>query len=576
LDRDLLARFIERYRKQLLLVLGASVLFNILVFAGTTYLILVYDSVLPSHSVPTLAGLFLILVLLYVFQYIFDVIRSDALLGIANGVHADLAPAVNHAAISRPLRAGPGEGDGQQWLRDLDQIHGFLSSPGPAAIFDLPWVIVFLLILTALHWWLGVAALVGVIVLAAIAITSSRKSEDGTRELIRISNLRASARQAQLRFGETAIAMGMDKRLRSHAAAWDDRYIETQAGIGRIVARYGGAGKVFRLLLQSIIITVGALLVIDGKSTGGIIIAASVLAGRALAPVDQAIANWRGFSTARAGWRRLVEAIDAYRMPAPRTVSLAAPSGELALRDVWVIPPGSTRPAVAGVTLTLEPGQALAIIGPSAAGKTSLIKAMLGIWPPARGEIRLDGATFAQWDAEVLGASFGYVPQAVELAEGTIGQNIARFDPEATSEAVIEAARAAAMHETILAFPDGYETHLSMGGNELSAGQRQRIGLARALYGNPHFVVLDEANSNLDAAGDEALAAAITAIRQRCGIAVMVTHRPATLGPLSHVAVMANGKLTDFGERDAVLQRNLRKPPPVTEVSINPAKAAGL
>jgi ATP-binding cassette, subfamily C, bacterial PrsD len=166
LDRDLLARFIERYRKQLLLVLGASVLFNILVFAGTTYLILVYDSVLPSHSVPTLAGLFLILVLLYVFQYIFDVIRSDALLGIANGVHADLAPAVNHAAISRPLRAGPGEGDGQQWLRDLDQIHGFLSSPGPAAIFDLPWVIVFLLILTALHWWLGVAALVGVIVLA--------------------------------------------------------------------------------------------------------------------------------------------------------------------------------------------------------------------------------------------------------------------------------------------------------------------------------------------------------------------------------------------------------------------------
>lgn len=555
MDKELFARFVERYRRGVLLVFGASVLFNLLVFAGTTYMMLVYDSVLPSHSIPSLFGLFVILVLLYLFQLVFDVIRSDSLLTIANGVHADLAPAVNNATLSRPLRAGPGEGDGLQWNRDLDQIHVFLSSAGPAALFDLPWVLVFMVILFALHWSLGLTALVGVAVLTAITITTSRKSQHGTRELVRIGNLRASARLAQLRFGEAAAAMGMQDRLRQRTSQWDERYIETQSSVGGIVARFGGAGKIFRLLLQSAIITVGALLVIDGAASGGVILAASVLAGRALAPVDQAIANWRSLATARAGWTRIVEAISVYRIPPPRTVALARPTGELSLRDVWVVPPSSPNAAVAGVTMTLQPGQALAVIGPSAAGKTSLVKAMLGIWPAARGEIRLDGATFGQWDAEALGASFGYVPQTVELVEGTVGENIARFDPTATSQAVIAAARTAGMHETILGLANGYDTPLSMGGNELSAGQRQRIGLARAVYGDPHLVVLDEANSNLDAVGDAALAAAIRTIRERQGVVVMVTHRPATLGPVSHIAFMNNGKLTDFGERDEVMRR---------------------
>lgn len=563
LDKLLFSRMVGRYRKSLLMIFAASALFNVLVFAGSGYMMLVYDSVLPSRSEPTLLGLFAILTLLYVFQFCFDIIRSDALLSLANGVRDDLAPGVNHALVARPLKSGREDGDGLQLTRDLDQVHAFLSSSGPAALFDLPWVIVFLLILFLLHWWLGLTALVGACVLAAIAIWTNRQTQTATRELARIGNLRAASRAGQLRFAETGLALGMAERLRLRTSLWEREYIATQTGLGRILARLGGAGRGFRLFLQSVILTVGALLVIDDKASGGVIIASSVLSGRALAPVDQAIANWRGYAAARSGWSRIVEAIVNFRPPERRSVGLSRPAGEIAVRDLWVVPPGSRQPAVAGVSLTIRPGEALAVIGPSAAGKSTLIKALLGIWTPSRGEIRLDGATHDQWDRDDLGRHFGYVPQVVELVEGTIGENIARFDPEATSDAIIAAARAAAMHEAILALPDGYDTRVSAGGNELSAGQCQRIGLARALYQDPFLLVLDEANSNLDAAGDAALADAIAAVRGRNGIVVMVTHRPATLGPTSHVAVMAGGRLADFGERDAILQRMAPQAPAI-------------
>jgi ATP-binding cassette subfamily C protein PrsD len=263
----------------------------------------------------------------------------------------------------------------------------------------------------------------------------------------------------------------------------------------------------------------------------------------------------QGLATARSGWSRIAQAVVAMRPPAPRHVELSPPSGEISLRDIWVAPPGSRNFALSGISLALQPGQAVAVIGPSAAGKSTLAKAMLGVWTLQRGEIRLDGATHDQWNPEVLGKAMGYVPQVVELMEGSLGENISRFDPAASSDAVMHAARAAGLHEMILGFADGYDTHVSAGGVEFSAGQRQRIGLARALYGDPFLVVLDEPNSNLDAAGDAALAQAITSVRQRGGIVVMVTHRPATLGPVSHVALLNNGRLADFGERDAVLQR---------------------
>lgn len=555
LERELVRRFLERYRANFRVIIITSIILNLLVFAGTLYLMLVYDSVLSSGSYQTLAGLFILLVCLYLFQTAFDALRAEALLTIANGVQKDLFEPVHFAATERSLKTGGATGESLQLTRDLDQVHTFLAGTGPVAIIDLPWVILFLFVLFLLHWWLGVTALFGTAVLAWIALVTARRSARGTQQVLGVTGRRIAATQAELRFAESALAMGMQDRLLARSAACDAEYIESQSYLSRTVSRLGGAGRVFRLFLQSLILTVGALLVLDQQASGGIIIGASVLAGRAFAPVDQAIANWRGLAAARDGWGRITQALATHRRPPERQVALAPPSGEVALRDIWVAPPGSRNFVVSGVTLSLKPGQAMAVIGPSAAGKTTLAKAILGIWTPQRGEIRLDGATHDQWEPEVLGAAMGYVPQVVELMEGTLGENIARFDPQATSEAVIAAATAAGLHEMILAFPDGYETRVSTGGSEFSAGQRQRIGLARALYGNPFLVVLDEPNSNLDAAGDAALSQAIAGVRQRGGIVVMVTHRPATLGPVSHIAVMNAGRLADFGERDAVLQR---------------------
>lgn len=555
MDRQLLSLFLRRYRGSLILVGLASVLLNVLVFAGSAYMMLVYDSVLPSHSIPTLIGLFVMLLLIYAFQSVFDAIRAEALLGVANGVHDDLFEAVHYATVTRPLRTGPDKGDGLQFTRDLDSIHAFLAGSGPVALIDLPWVIVFMLVLFALHWWLGLTALLGTFVMAGLAIWSNRRTQDGSRELANITSRRSAAALSEIRFAESALAMGMQERLVARTAGWEDGFIAAQSFLARTVSRLGGASKAFRMLLQSLILTVGALLVIDGKASGGVILASSVLSGRALSPVDMAIANWKGLISARTGWARLVQAIATFRRPETRSVALARPTGELSLREVWVAPPGTQRYTLSGISLTLTPGQVLAVIGPSAAGKTTLVRTILGIWKPVRGEVRLDGATLDQWDPHVLGTYFGYVPQTVDLVDGTIGQNIARFDPDATSEAIVAAARAAGMHDVILALPDGYETQVSAGAVELSAGQRQRVGLARALYGDPFLLVLDEANSNLDANGDAALANAIAGVKARGGIVIMITHRPATLGPATHLAVINGGRLVDFGERDAVVKR---------------------
>ncbi|MFC3174641.1 type I secretion system permease/ATPase [Novosphingobium bradum] len=551
---QLFGRFLLRYRPSVIVILVASALVNLLVFAGSLYMMLVYDSVLPSRSIPTLSGLFAMLALIYLIQAALEAVRSDALLALADGVHADLFDAVHHSATSRTLITQR-ESEGLQLTRDLDQVHGFLASNGPLAIIDLPWVIVFLVVLTALHWALGLTALLGTVVLAALAWWTNRRSQIVTRELAEFSGRRFAANQTELRFAEASLAMGMQERLLARSRRWDESSRALQGSLSRTIARLGGAGRLFRLFLQSTMLTVGALLVIDGKASGGIILAASILSGRALAPVDQAIATSRNLAAARAGWWRIVEAIRTHPRHAANPVALPAPTHKVQVRDLWVIPPGAQAPALAGVSLTLEPGQALAIIGPSAAGKSTLARALLGIWPPARGEIRLDGATHDQWDRAQLGASMGYLPQAIELLEGTVAENIARFEPNAASQAILAAAGAAGMHEAILALPHGYDTVIGSGGGELSAGQRQRIALARALYGDPFLVVLDEPNSNLDAAGDAALGEAILRVRRRGGIVVMVTHRPATLGPVSHVAVLSAGRLVDYGERDEVLKR---------------------
>lgn len=546
---------LEQHRGGVIIIAVASALLNLIVFAGSLYMLLVYDSVLPSHSVSTLLGLFAMLAALYIFQAVFDQIRSRTLLSVANAVHTALSPQVHYAAVHRPLRAAPGDGDGMQPVRDLDQVHTFLSGGGPAAFMDLPWVVVFILVLFGLHFWLGLTALAGVLVLAGLTWWTSKATQRETQDFVRVSSQRNAAAGAAIRYGEAIVAMGMQRPVLEQSGRWNREFLVAQSRLALIVAQLGGAGRIFRIFLQSLILTVGALLVIDGKASGGVILAASVLSGRALAPVDQAIANWRSFASARTGWERLKNLLAAVPIPAASTVVLPPPSRDLSVKDVWVAPPGSSRFTLAAVTFALQPGEALGVIGPSAAGKTTLVRALLGIWSAGRGSIRLDGATHDQWDRDRLGKSFGYVAQQVELFEGTIGENIARFEQGAQSDAVIAAARAAGMHELIVGLEAGYETPLSNGGNELSAGQRQRLGLARALYGDPFLVVLDEPNSNLDAEGDAALAQAILDVRKRGGVVVMVTHRPAALAPTTHVLLLRAGQMETFGERDKVLEQ---------------------
>ncbi|WP_298199288.1 type I secretion system permease/ATPase [Novosphingobium sp.] len=544
----------SRYRRYGLVVIIASVLLNLIAFAGSLYMMLVYDSVLPSSNIGTLAGLFGILLVLYAFQGLFEGIRSDAVLAIANGLHDDLYEPV-HYATSRVAIGGGGKGnDGMQLVRDLDQIHAFLTSPGPIAFIDLPWVVLFMTVLAALHWALGLTALLGTVILLGLAAHMARRTTQGSADLSAIMSGRAAATLQEIRFAETAQAMGMRSRLTARSTGFESRYIAAQAYLSRTTLRLGSTGRIFRMLLQSAMLTVGALLVIKGSASGGVIIASSILSGRALAPVDIAIANWRAFVGARAGWTRILQAMERFSRPAPRQVNLGAPGGNIVVQDLWLVPPGGTAAVVSDVSFELVPGQVLAVVGPSAAGKTSLAKALAGIWPPARGEIRVGGATYGQWDPDVFGRSIGYLPQAVDLLEGTVGENISRFDPDARSEDIIAAASAAGLHELILKLSNGYDTMVGPASGELSAGQRQRIGLARALFGNPFLLVLDEPNSNLDADGDMALSAAITAVKSRGGIAVMITHRPATLGPATHVAVMADGRLARFGQRDEVLR----------------------
>jgi ATP-binding cassette subfamily C protein len=307
------------------------------------------------------------------------------------------------------------------------------------------------------------------------------------------------------------------------------------------------------MFIQSALLAVGAWLVIAGELSGGVIFASSILAGRALAPIDQAIAQWRNFSSARTSWARLNQTLLRYGIPEDR-VELSKPRGFLQVSDLQVAPAGQELPTLHGISFACEPGSIVGVIGASGAGKSTLARALVGIWPPHGGTIRLDNATLDQWDGDTLGSFIGYLPQTVELLDGTVGQNIARFDPAATSDSIVQAAQFAGVHELILHLPKGYETEVGEEGRQLSAGQRQRVGLARALYQNPSLVVLDEPNSNLDPAGEQALAAALLNVRKSGSTAIIVTHRQAVLRFATHILYLADGKVSAFGPRDAVLQ----------------------
>ena len=524
---------------------------NLLQLTGPLFMLEVYDRVLPGRSVPTLVAISVLALVMYGFQGLLDVVRGRVLVWIAASVDQALSERVFELAAKLPLRAlAPGA---FQPVQDLDRLRGFMSTVGPAAFFDLPWMPLYLGICFAFHPLIGWAATVGGILLIGITIATEYLSRKPARDAMAIAEGRMALAESTRRNAEVVQALGMAGRLGRRYRDHNDRHLVAQQRVADITGGMAALSRMLRMVLQSAVLAIGAWLVINQQATAGIIIASSILTSRALQPVEVTLAHWKSFVQARQSWRRLNGLLAA--VPAePTRMALPVPRESLSLEAVTVSPPGANRVVVQGIGFQLKAGQGLGIVGPSASGKSSLVRAIVGVWPLLHGKIRIDGAALDQWSPEDLGRHVGYLPQDMELFAGTVAENIARFDPDASSETIIAAAQAAGVHELILGLPNGYETQVGESGNSLSAGQRQRVGLARALYGDPFLVVLDEPNSNLDRDGDEALTQAIQGVRARNGIVVVVCHRPSALAGVDTVLVMMAGRQQAFGPKEQVLQ----------------------
>jgi ATP-binding cassette subfamily C protein len=444
-----------------------------------------------------------------------------------------------------------------QPIRDLEQIRAFMSSQGPIALIDIPWLPMFLLLIFLLHPLLGLLATVGAIVLAVLAILTEVRSRTPTKVASESVVARQDFGEAAQRNAEIVSSLGLSRRMTNK---WEEHcqiVQRDQVAAVEISGTLSSVSRVFRMVLQSALLGLGAYVVILGEATGGVIIAGAIMASRALAPIEIAIANWRSFMNARQSYERLCKVLA--HIPEEQTrLCLPRPQIDLSVEELYITAPGEQQPIVHNITFALRAGDGLGIIGHSASGKSTLARALVGVWPSTRGTIRLDGATLDQFDSEALGNDIGYLPQDIELFEGTVGNNVARFDPSTSSDKIIAAARAAGAHEMILHLPDGYDTRIGVGGARLSAGQRQRIALARALYGDPFLIVLDEPNSNLDAEGETALTGAIAAARQRGAVVIVIAHRPAALAAVNLVAVMANGQLRAFGPKEEVMAKAIQ------------------
>ncbi|WP_233382915.1 type I secretion system permease/ATPase [Methylobacterium sp. C25] len=543
--------------------LGTAVmsgLINLLYLTGSFFMLEVYDRVIPSRSVPTLTGLLMLALALYAFQGVLEMLRARIFARTAASLNEDLGGRVFELVVKAPLK-GSLPGDGLLPLRDLDAVRSFMSGSGPSAFFDLPWMPIYLFVCFLFHPLLGIMALAGVFVLAGLTVLTDRATRQPTLSATRSMQQRNALAEAGRRNAEVLQALGMQGRFANRWVRANDDHLQAQQSLSDATGGYATLSKTFRMVLQSGVLALGAWLVINNMATGGIIIASSILVSRALAPAEQAIANWKGFVQARQSWRRLADLLT--RIPPSRPLhALPAPRRSLVAEAVSVAPPGVPRLIVHDVSLVLQAGQGLGIIGLSASGKSTLARCLAGIWPAVRGKVRLDGAALEQWSAVDLGPHLGFLPQEVELFAGTISENIARFDPAASAEAVIAAAQAAGVHELILRLSDGYDTRLGEGGSGLSAGQRQRVGLARALYGEPFLVILDEPNANLDAVGEHALTQAILGVRRRGGICIVVAHRPSALAAVDLVLMMTDGRVHAFGPKEEVLRRVLQTMPP--------------
>lgn len=546
------------------ILLGVGVftgVLNILALAGSFYMLQIYDRVLPSRSIPTLVGLSLLLLGLYAVYGLLDVIRLRVMNRVSVKIDNELRGKI-FAALYRVPLSSSAEGDGLSPIRALDQIRAFLAGLGPTAIFDVLWAPVYIAAVYILHPLLGLIALGGAIGLVLVTILTELLSARPLQEMSESGSARMVFGEATRRNAEVIRAMGLGGHLLARWNAINRRHLANHLRVSDALTALGSLSKITRLILQSAVLGVGAYLVIEGQVTAGTIIAASIIAARALAPIEISIVHWRAFAAARQGYLSLKKTFASLADRHDEIVDLPPPKHTLSVHNLTVAAPGCTLPIIHDVNFELNSGEGLGIIGPSAAGKSTLSRALVGAWQPSEGAeraVRLDGAALDQWMPESLGRHIGYLPQDVELFGGTIADNISRFDPEATSEQIIAAATAAGVHEMIVHLEHGYQTEIGEGGHVLSGGQRQRIALARALYGNPFLVVLDEPNSNLDATGDSSLTKAIMSVRLRGGIVIVIAHRASALTAVDKIMILSNGRVVSIGPKEEML-RQLVKP----------------
>jgi PrtD family type I secretion system ABC transporter len=550
-EQDALDQALASVRHAFLTAGIFSLFINLLMLAGPLYMLQVYDRVLTSHSIPTLVALTILLVVLYVALGLLEGIRSQVLNRVAGRLDRILGPALLETVSRCRLETGRDVAD--EPLRDLAVVRQFVSGSGPPAFFDVPWSPIFLAITFMIHWTLGAFALAAALVMVALALLN----ELGTKSLFRrgktATDFATRMAAENGRNTEAMVAMAMtepmvDRWRYAHGIADD---MMRRAG-DRMVA-FSTATRTLRLFVQSGLLAIGAVLVIKQMITPGMMIAVSIIGGRAVAPIGQAVAQWRSLLAAREAAARLMELLRNFPAVSPK-MSLPPPQGRIELQRVCAAPPGTDRPILKNISFALEAGEALGVIGPSAAGKSTLAHVLLGLWQPQSGAVRLDGSDLSVWNRQEIGRKVGYLPQSVELFDGSIAQNISRFYPDATADAVWRAASRAAVHDYILALPEGYNMRIGAGGSRLSAGQRQRIGLARALYGDPVLVVLDEPNANLDAPGEAALLHTLRSLKESGTTVILITHRPAGLDLVDRFLVLDRGEIRAFGPKSSVVQ----------------------
>ncbi len=527
-----------------------SLFVNLLMLVPSFYMLQVYDRVIAAGSEPTLMMLTLILILLLGTMGSLEWVRSRIMVRLSTRLDTLLSERLYRASFKQALYSG-GMNASAQPLSDMTGLRQFLTGNGLFAFFDAPWLPVYLAVMFMFHPWFGWFAVICALVLIALAYANERLTNQAMKDANQENLAATTFTHKNLRNAEVVEAMGMLPQLLRRWQEKNNRVLVLQGQASDTAGSVAAFSKTFRTLTQSLILALGAYLSLEQEISSGMMVAGSILLGRALAPIDLMIGSWKGFSSARSQYERLNELL--LKIAAePQRMSLPAPQGQVSVETLMVTPPGAQQPMIRGVSFKVEAGDSVGIIGPSGAGKSTLARALLGIWQPSHGAVRLDGADVFKWKREELGPHVGYLPQDIELFEGTISENIARFD-DVDPHSVVEAARLAGVHELILRLPQGYDTVIGANGGTLSGGQRQRIGLARAVYRKPTLIVLDEPNSNLDDQGEQALAAALQQLKAAGTTLFVITHRPSVLASVDKLMLLRDGALVMFAPRDQVL-----------------------